>query len=81
MYVYSWFTLLHSRKEHNMENQLYSSRASQVALVVNNLPAKVGDIRGSGSILRSVRSRGGGNLNSLQYSSRRIPRTEEPGGL
>ena len=64
-----------------MGNQLYSSRASQVALVVKNLPAKVGDLRGSASILGSVRSHGGGNRNSLQYSSWRIPWTEEPGGL
>ena len=40
----------------------------QMALVVKNLPASVGDIRDSGSIPGSGRSRGGGNGNLLQYS-------------
>ena len=42
--------------------------ASQVALVVKNLPANAGDIRDMGSILGSRRSPGGGNGNLLQYS-------------
>ena len=66
--MYNWFTLLHNRKEHNIGNQLCSSRASQVAQVVKNPPAKAGDIRGSGSNPVSARSRGGGNRNSIQYS-------------
>ena len=40
-------------------------RASQVALVVTNLPANAGDV---GFILRSGRSPGGGHSNPLQYS-------------
>jgi len=42
--------------------------ASQVALVVKNLPANAGDIRDSGSIPESGRSPGGGHGNPLQYS-------------
>ena len=42
--------------------------ASQVALVVKNLPANVGDIRDVGSILGSGRSPGGEHRNPLQYS-------------
>ena len=42
--------------------------ASQVALVVKNLPASAGDIRDSGSIPGSGRSPGEGNGNPLQYS-------------
>ena len=43
-------------------------RASQVALVVRNLPANAGDIRDAGSIPGSERAPGEGNGNSLQYS-------------
>ena len=55
--------------------------ASQVALVVENLPANAGDVRDAGSIPGSGRSPGRGNGNPLQYSCWRIPWTEEPGGL
>ena len=41
---------------------------SQVALVVKNSPATVGDIRDTGLIPRSGRSLGGGHANPLQYS-------------
>ena len=41
------------------------SWASQVALVVNNLPANAGDIKGAGSIPRSGRSPGGEHGNPL----------------
>ena len=51
-------------------------RASQVILVVNNLPAKAGDIRGVGFIPALRMSPGGGHRNLLQY-----PCLEEPGGL
>ena len=44
------------------------SGASQVVLVVKNLPASVGDTRVAGSIPRLGRSLGGGNGNPLQYS-------------
>ena len=46
----------------------FISRASQVVLVVKNLPASVGDIRNLGSIPVSGRSLGGGHGNPLQYS-------------
>ena len=42
--------------------------ASQVALVVKNLPAKAGDIRDAGSIPGSGRSPGGEHGNPLQFS-------------
>ena len=42
--------------------------ASQVALVVKNLPASAGDMRAMGSIPGSGRSPGGGHGNMLQYS-------------
>ena len=47
---------------------LHSHGASQMALVVKNLPANAGDIRDLGSILGSGRSPGGGHGNPLQYS-------------
>ena len=50
----------------NCTSMLIPSRASQVALVVKNLPAR--DIRDSGSIPGSGRSLGGGHGNPLQYS-------------
>ena len=43
-------------------------RASQVALVVKNLPDNAGDVRDSGLIPGWGRSPGGGHGNSLQYS-------------
>ena len=42
--------------------------ASQVVLVVKNLPANAGNIRDVGSIPRWGRSPGGGHGNPLQYS-------------
>ena len=47
--------------------------ASQVALVVENLPVNAGDARDVGSITGSGRSPGGGNGNPLQYSSLENP--------
>ena len=46
---------------------IYISGASQVALVVNNLPANAGDARGAGFIHELGRSPGGQNGNPLQY--------------
>ena len=43
-------------------------RASQVALVVKNLPANAGDARDAGSIPGLGRSPGGGHDNLLQFS-------------
>jgi len=42
--------------------------ASQVALVVNSLPANLGDVRDAGSIPGSGRSPGGGHGSAFQYS-------------
>ena len=42
--------------------------ASQVALVVKNLPANAGDIRNMSSVPESGRSPGGGHGNPLQCS-------------
>ena len=56
-------------------------RASQVALLVKNLPADAGNLRDSGSIPGLGRSPGGGHGNPLQYSCLENPWAEEPGGL
>ena len=55
--------------------------ASQVVLVIKNLPASAGDLRDAGLIPGSGRSSGGGHGNLLQYSCQKILWTEEPGGL
>ena len=46
---------------------------SQVALVIENLPANAGDIRDMGLIPGSGRSPGGGHGNPLQYSCLESP--------
>ena len=46
----------------------YKDRASQVALVVKNLPANAGDVRDLGPIPGWGRSPGVGNDNPLQFS-------------
>ena len=57
------------RPEHRVGPPSSSSLgASQVALVVKNLPAKAGDRRDLRLILGSGRSSGGGHGNPLQYS-------------
>ena len=48
--------------------------ASQVALVVKNLPDNAGDIRNAGSISGSERSSGEGHDNLLQYSRLENPK-------
>ena len=55
--------------------------ASVVVLVVKNLPANAGDVREAGLSPGWGRSPGGGRGHPLQYSSWRIPWTEEPGRL
>ena len=52
----------------NINSFMVSIWASQVALVVKNLPANTGDIRDAGSIPGLGRSPGEGSDNSLQYS-------------
>ena len=48
--------------------EMPQGRASQVALVVKNLPASSGDLRDVGSIPGSGRSPGRGHDSPLQYS-------------
>ena len=48
-------------------------RASQMVLMVKNLPANAGDPRDTGSIPGLGRSPGGGNGNPLQYSCMENP--------
>ena len=50
------------------ENTGEALRTSQTVLIIKNLPANAGNIRDGGSILRLVRSPGGGHDNLLQYS-------------
>ena len=58
-----------------------SLEASQVALVVKNLPVNAGDIRGVGSIPGSGGSPGGGHATHSSILAWRTPWTEEPGRL
>ena len=60
---------------------LGSVRASQVALLVKNLPANAGDIRDMGLIPGLGRAPGGGHATQSRILAWRIPYTEEPGGL
>ena len=55
--------------------------ASQVALVVKNLPVNAGDIRDVESIPGSGGSPGGGNATHSSILAWRTPWTEEPGRL
>ena len=55
--------------------------ASQVPLMVNNLPANAGNVRIVGLNPRLGRSSGGGRGTPLQYSCLEDPWTEEPGRL
>ena len=50
-------------------------------VLVKNPPANAGDVRNMGLIPGSGKSPGEGHGNPLQYSSWRIPWTEEPGKL
>ena len=54
---------------------------SKVVLLLKNPPGNAGNVRDVGSIPGSGRSPGGGNGNPLSNVARRIPWTEEPGGL
>ena len=55
--------------------------ASQVRLVVKNLPANAGDIRDASLIPELERSPGGEHGNQLSILAWRIPWTEEHGGI
>ena len=52
----------------------YYVQASQVVLVVKNLPANAGNVRDAGLIPGSGRSPGGGHGNPFQYSCLENPR-------
>ena len=56
-------------------------RASQLTLVIENLPANVGDLRDVGSIPRLERSLEEGMAAYSSIFAWRIPWTEEPDGL
>ena len=64
IFVHCWIL----RTENGTWHIVRLSKASQMALVVKNLPANAGDITDSGSIPGSGRSPGGGHGNPLQYS-------------
>ena len=55
------------KKSEDSRGDIYIYIASQVALVVKNLPANAGYARHMGSIPGSGRSLGRGNRNPLQY--------------
>ena len=55
-------------KGHHLATVMVKIRASQVGLVVKNLPANAGDARDLGSTPESGRSPAGGHGNPLQYS-------------
>ena len=56
---------------------MYCNCASQVAMVVKNLPANAGDIRVAGLIPGWGRFLGGGHDHSLQYSCLENPMDRE----
>ena len=60
--------LLHCWWECKLIQSPWRTRASQVVLVVKNLPANARDIRAAGLIPGSERSPGGRHSNPLQYS-------------
>ena len=72
MLPFKFFLLLSSKNKHS---------ASQVSLVVMNLPANTRDVIDAGSIPGSGTSPGGGHGNPLSILAWRIPLTEELGGL
>ena len=65
-----WEKNLKSEKleANKLEAVIMTQGASQVALVVKNLPANTGDVRDSDLIPGLGRSPGGGHGNPLQYS-------------
>ena len=60
---------------------MFKIGASQVALVVKNLPANAGNPRDTGSIRGSGRSPGEEMATHSTIVAWKIPWTEEPGGL
>ena len=80
IFTVAWFTIAKTWKQPKCPSAeewirtLYIYGASQVVLVVKNLPANRGDVTDVGSILRSGRFPGGGCCDPL-------PWTEEPNSL
>ena len=77
----AWCATVHGVKKSQTRlsnwTELACVGASQVALVVKNLPAKAGDTRDTGLISGSGRSPGRGQGNSLQYSCLENPMNRE----
>ena len=69
----SWKATVHRITKNRTQLKCISTHkaiwASQVALVIKNLPTNTGDLRDTGSVPVSGRSPGGGNGNPLQYLS------------
>ena len=63
-----WGTVHRVAKSWTQLSDFTFNRASQVAVVVKNLPANAGDLRDVVSIPGSGRSTGGGRDSPLQYS-------------
>ena len=76
--VYAFHGLPHSKYSANITEK---KRASQMALVVKNLPANAGDVRDTASILGSGRAFGEGMATQSNILTWRIPWTEEPSRL
>ena len=72
-----WTSTLATLVEGIFELRSQQWQASQEALVVKNPPASAGDVRDTGSVPESERSRGEGNGNPLSVLAWRIRRTEE----
>ena len=70
----SWLAVLRNLEIMSTRNY---GRASQVALVVKNLPANAREVRDAGSIPGSGRSPGGGHGNPLQHSCLENPMERE----
>ena len=68
-------------KGHHLATVMVKIRASQVGLVVKNLPARAGDFRGTGSIPGSGRSLEKEMATHSSTLAWRIPWKKEPGGL
>ena len=66
-YTYT-HTHTHIHTHTHTHTYIYIYIASQVVLVVTNLPDNAGDIRDSGLIPGLVRCPGGGHGNPIQYS-------------
>ena len=62
------FYQMEPRHQYPCKESANLCRASQMALVVKNLPANAGDVRDVGSISGLGRCRGGRHGNPLQYS-------------